>query len=127
MLRTFALEERNVMAQKVQVLLVDDLDGGPADETVNFSVDGASYELDLSADNAAKLREALSPYVGSARRTGGRASSGTRAGGRQRPAGRRASSRSAEIRSWARDQGIEVSERGRIPAGIVEQWEKAHG
>jgi Lsr2 len=115
------------MAQKVQVLLVDDLDGGPADETVNFSLDGASYELDLSADNAAKLRESLSPYIGSSRRIGGRAGGAARATGRGRGAGRRAGGRSAEIRSWAREQGLDVSERGRIPAGIVEQWEKAHG
>ena len=59
------------MAQKVQVVLVDDIDGGSADETVSFSLDGAAYEIDLSAANAAALREAFAPYVGTARRVGG--------------------------------------------------------
>ena len=60
------------MAQQVQVLLVDDIDGGKAAETVSFSLDGVSYEIDLSAKNAAKLRDALSTWVGHARRSGGR-------------------------------------------------------
>ncbi len=107
------------MAQKVQVVLVDDLDGGVAEETVSFALDGVSYEVDLSAKNAAKLREDLASWVGIARRAGGRARKGTR-----RAAARGGSS--ADIRAWAREQGLSVSERGRIPAEIVAQYEAAH-
>lgn len=110
------------MAQKVQVLLVDDLDGGTADETVSFSLDGISYEIDLSSANAAKMRDAFATYVGTARRVGGRAATGR---GRGRGAAR--SGRIAEIRAWARDNGYKVSERGRVPADIVEAYDKAHG
>lgn len=109
------------MAQKVTVLLVDDLDGGAADETVSFSLDGVSYEIDLSTKNAATFRESLAQYVGTARRVGGRASG--RGAGRRRTGG---DNRTAQIREWARANGHKVSERGRIPASIVEAYEKAH-
>lgn len=108
------------MAQKVQVVLVDDIDGGSADETVSFSLDGASYEIDLSAANAAALREAFAPYVGTARRVGGRPRSGRRTAGRSRAA-------STEIREWGRANGFEVSERGRISAEVRAAYEKANG
>lgn len=107
------------MAQKVQVVLVDDLDGGTAEETVSFSLDGVSYEIDLSAKNAARLREEFAPWVGTARRAGGRARRGTR-----RAASRGGSS--ADVRAWAKEQGLAVSERGRIPAEILAQYEAAH-
>ena len=123
----FNADGRTDMAQKVQVLLVDDLDQGPADETVTFALDGTSYEIDLSAKNAAKLRDALSLYVGSARRVGARASGAGRGPGRSRPASRRSGNRSAQIRAWARENNIEVSERGRVPASVVAQYEQAHG
>jgi Lsr2 len=111
------------VAQKVQVILVDDLDGGEAVETVTFALDGVSYEIDLSGDNATKLRGALAPYADSARRVGGRAGGrGSRGRG-----GRSSSAKTAQIRSWAKSQGLEVNERGRIPASIVEQYEKAQG
>lgn len=111
------------MAQKVQVTLVDDIDEGPADETVSFSLDGAAYEIDLSAGNAAKMRDTLAPYIGVSRRIGGgRAPRGRRQAGRGGGGG----NRTAEIRAWARDQGLKVSERGRIPATIVEQYAKSH-
>lgn len=110
------------MAQKVTVQLVDDLDGGPADETVSFSLDGVSYEIDLSTRNAGALRDAFSTYVGHARRVGGRAAGG-RSGGRRRSG---AGNRTAQIREWARANGHPVNERGRIAAGIVEAYEKAH-
>lgn len=109
------------MAQKVTVLLVDDLDGGQADETVSFSLDGVSYEIDLSTKNAATFREGLAQYVGTARRVGGRVSA--RGAGRRRTGG---DNRTAQIREWARANGHKVSERGRIPASIVEAYEKAH-
>ena len=112
------------MAQKVQVILVDDLDGGEAEETVSFSLDGVTYEIDLSGENAAKLRDALTPYAESARRIGGRSAGRGARGGR---GGRGASAKTAQIRSWAKAKGLEVNERGRIPASIVEQYEKAQG
>ncbi len=105
------------MAQKVQVLLVDDLDGGTAEETVSFGLDGTSYEIDLSKKNAAAFRAAIADYVGHARkaaRSGG--SSGSRARGKA-PIDR---DQASAIRDWARKNGHEVSERGRIPARIVE-------
>ena len=110
------------MAQKVTVLLVDDLDGGPADETVPFALDGVSYEIDLSAANAATFRDSLAQYVASARRVGGRAAG--RGAGRRRAGG--GDSRTAQIREWARANGHKVSERGRIPATIIEAYDKAH-
>ncbi len=108
------------MAQKVQVILVDDLDGGTADETVTFSLDGVSYEIDLTHDNAARLRDLLAPYVGHGRRTGG---------------GRRSSARAvkasgatdpAQVRAWAKSQGIAVNERGRISADLMATFQAAH-
>lgn len=108
------------MAQQVKVLLVDDIDGNKADETVSFALDGSNYEIDLSSKNANKLRDAFAAYVGSARKANGR---------RTRGAGRRVASggreRAAEIRAWAKAQGIKVNERGRIPADIVSQFEAA--
>src|SRR5919198_37987 len=101
------------MAQRVQVVLEDDLDGGKADETVTFGLDGTTYEIDLSKKNAAKLRDALSGYVGSARRVSGRRGGAGRGRGRGRSA-----SDSADIRAWAKENGYEVSERGRIPAEV---------
>jgi Lsr2 len=107
------------MAQKVQVLLVDDLDGGEATETVSFSLDGTTYEIDLSTGNASKLRKDFQAYIDHARKGGG--------GGRRRRArtgpGRE---RSAEIRAWARQRGHKVSERGRIPATIISEYEASH-
>jgi len=110
------------MAQKVQVVLVDDLDGGTADETVTFSLDGVSYEIDLSHDNAAALRDLLAPYVGHGRRVGG--------GARRSGSGRRAASGSgtnpAEVREWAKSQGIAVNERGRISSDLMAKFQAAH-
>jgi len=108
------------MAQKVQVILVDDLDGGDAAETVTFGLDGVSYEIDLSKANAARLRESLAAWVGHARRVGGRASRGRRVGAT------RGGSSSSAIRDWARAQGQQVSERGRISARIKAAYDAAH-
>ncbi|GGC05028.1 histone-like nucleoid-structuring protein Lsr2 [Cellulomonas carbonis] len=104
------------MAQKVQVVLLDDLDGGTADETVSFSLDGVSYEIDLSSENASKLRDSFAEWVGHARRVGGRSGGGRsrRSGGSSRASG----GNSGEIREWARANGFTVSERGRIPAEV---------
>ncbi|SDD83259.1 histone-like nucleoid-structuring protein Lsr2 [Actinokineospora iranica] len=111
------------MAQKVTVSLVDDLDGSEAEETVQFGLDGASYEIDLSGDNADRLREALADFIDHARRSGGR----------KRPVGKAASGRvprtaSADreqnqaIREWARKQGMKVSDRGRIPSDVLDAY-----
>jgi hypothetical protein len=106
------------MAQKVQVVLVDDMDGGGADETVAFAIDGASYEIDLSHANAARLREAFAPYVGHARKA-------VRGAGRRSSRAGKGAGNSAEIRKWAKSQGLQVNARGRIPAAIVSQYEAA--
>jgi Lsr2 len=106
------------MAQRVTVELEDDLDGGPAAETVRFGVDGSEYEIDLSNKNATAFRRKLAPFIDHARKAG--------RGQRRRP-GRTASSRerSGDVRAWAKDQGIAVNARGRIPANVVEQYEAA--
>ena len=106
------------MAQKVTVALEDDLDGGPADQTVRFGFEGTSYEIDLSAKNATAFRTQLTPFIEHARKAG-RAQA--------RPSGRTTASRqrSGDIRSWAKEHGIAVSERGRIPASVVEQYHAA--
>jgi hypothetical protein len=108
------------VAQKVQVILVDDIDGGAAVETVGFSLDGVSYEIDLSVKNAGKLRDSFAAYVGAARRVGGRS-------GRRNVTTRRASggNRTAEIRAWAKSNKVKVSERGRISADVVAKFEAA--
>lgn len=112
----------NPVAQKVQVLLVDDLDGGEADETVTFALDGKTYEIDLTTANADKLRGLLDPYVKGGRRTGGRASGGR---GKARAASG-GSQDTAAIRAWAKENGYEVNDRGRVPATIREAYEKAN-
>ncbi|MBB5153947.1 histone-like nucleoid-structuring protein Lsr2 [Saccharopolyspora phatthalungensis] len=117
------------MAQKVTVTLVDDLDGGQADETVEFGLDGVSYQIDLSADNAGELRDALANYVSSARRAGGRKKPGPRPGAAARSGGGSTSAdreQNQAIREWARKRGLKVSDRGRIPADIVEQYHQAN-
>jgi len=115
------------MAQKVQVLLVDDLDGSEAHETVAFALDGTSYEIDLSDEHAAELRDAFAPWVGAARRAGGTRSSGRSAGqGRPRAAGSGDRQRVQEIREWARSNGHKVSERGRLSAAVIEAYDAAH-
>jgi hypothetical protein len=109
------------MAQKVQVILVDDMDGGTADETVSFALDGVAYEIDLSDKNAAAFRDSLAQYVGLARRVGGRSAPGRRTSRRKG-----GDNRTAQIREWARANGHQVNERGRIPAAVAEAYDKAH-
>jgi len=106
------------MATKITIALEDDLDGGPADETVRFGLSGAQYEIDLNKKNARAFRTQLAPFVEHARKAG--------RGQRRRPA-RTASSRqrSGDIRAWAQANGIPVSARGRIPASVAEQYETA--
>lgn len=109
------------MVQRVQYMLVDDLDGTEAAETVSFSLDGVSYEIDLTAANAKKLRNDLAAWVGHARRSGGR--KGSRKPGA--PGGQRRGDLSA-VREWARKNGHQVSDRGRISADILTAYDKAH-
>ena len=111
------------MAQKIQTLFIDDLDGSDAEGTVRFGLDGAEYEIDLNADHSKELRDALARYVGAARRAGSTA---------RRPArgGRRASANglnTTEVREWAKAQGIEVKDRGRVPAELVVKFKAASG
>jgi hypothetical protein len=113
------------MAQKVQIILEDDLDGGEADETVSFALDGTSYEIDLNADNADKLRGVLAPYVGHARKvTGSRG--GRRSGGATRASGGGSGPSPKEVREWARENGHEVPDRGRIPQEVRDAYDAAH-
>lgn len=106
------------MAQKVSIILVDDLDGSEATQTVSFALDGASYEIDLNDDNAAALRDAFAGYVGHARKvTGPRRSTKKSTGG---------GVDTKAVREWARANGREVSDRGRVPADLVAAYEAAH-
>ena len=112
------------MAKKVTVTLVDDFDGdGPADETVEFSIDGVSYEIDLSAKNAKKLRDDLNQWIEAGRRVGGRRRGRSGGSGRGRATIDR--EQSAAIREWARRSGHKVSTRGRIPAEIIDAFHAA--
>lgn len=106
------------MAQKTIVHLIDDVDGGEADETVTFSLDGVEYSIDLSTSNANELRGSLSEFIEAARRTGGKTAAA------KAKTGSSASDRAENqaIREWARNAGHQVSERGRIPADIVAQY-----
>ncbi|MEI2733036.1 MAG: Lsr2 family protein [Dermatophilaceae bacterium] len=108
------------MAQRVQILLEDDIDKSPAAETVSFGLDGVGYEIDLSASNAAKLREQLAHWVGHARSTGGRRP-------RRRAAASPRRSNVSGVREWARANGHQVSDRGRVPASVQAAYDKAHG
>ncbi len=110
------------MARVEKVILVDDLDGGSAEETVSFGIDGASYEIDLSKQNAAKLRDMFSDYVAKARKIG-RKSRTRRSGGGAVSADRE---QNQAIRDWAKKRGLAVSDRGRISAEITEAYNAAH-
>ena len=112
------------MAQRVQILLEDDTDNSVANETVSFALDGVNYEIDLSSANAARLREDLSHWVGYARSSGGR-----RSAGRRRGTGAVAHKRAnvSAVREWARAQGMQVSDRGRVPGSVQDAYDKAHG
>ncbi len=112
------------MAQRVNVVLVDDIDGSDAEETVSFALDGVDYEIDLSDQHAGELRNALSLYIGHARRTGGRRKSGRRAS--TPAASDDGGATAAEIRAWARENGWDVPERGRVSAEVREAYAAAN-
>ncbi len=107
------------MSKNVSVIITDDLDGSENAQTVSFGLDGVAYEIDLAKKNRAKLEHALSPFIQAARRVprGGRRRGGRSAGA---PADRSA------VRDWARSAGLQVSERGRISADVIRQYEEAH-
>ena len=105
------------MATRITVALEDDLDGGPADETVRFAVGGTAHKIDLNKKRP-RFRKQLAPFVEHARKAGR---------GQRRPRASSSRQRSGDIRAWAKEQSIAVSGRGRIPANIVEQYEAATG
>lgn len=111
------------MAQRVRIELTDDLekDGTLASQTVTFALDGVTYEIDLSDDNAQKLRDDLAQWVAAARRSGGRKSARSSATRRRTDGGS-----ANDIRAWARAQGMEVSDRGRVKEEIRQAYEAAH-
>ena len=109
------------MAQKVQTVFIDDLDGTEADGTVRFGLDGSEYEIDLNAEHAQQLREALARYVGAARRVSGNARRPARTRRRPQPGG----PNTTEVREWAKAQGIDVKDRGRVPAELVVKFKAA--
>lgn len=115
------------MAQRINVQLVDDIDGTDAVETVTFALDGQSYEIDLSEGNAAKLRDSLALFVSHGRRVSG-ARRGRGAGAGRTASSSRASGgpSAAEIRAWARENGHEVPDRGRVSAEVREAYDAAH-
>ncbi len=106
------------MAQRVEIILVDDIDGSSADEKVRFALDGVNYEIDLSAANAAKLRDAMAPYVGNARRSSTRRPRGS--------ASASSGSSATEIRAWAAANGYEINARGRVPSNIKKAYDAAN-
>ena len=107
------------MAQKTHIVLEDDLDGSTATETVTFGLDGTSYEIDLNDKNAAKLRAALAPYVGHGRKVGSAPRRGRKAASAGGPSAR-------EIREWARRNGYDVPDRGRVSADVRAAYEAAN-
>jgi len=111
------------MAQKVNIVLVDDVDGSEATDTVSFGLDGTSYQIDLSDKNAGGLRDALAPYLGHARKVSG----GGRRPGRKSSGGGNALGPSPRlVRDWARSNGYQVSDRGRVPAAVIAAYEAAN-
>ena len=108
------------MAQKVHIVLVDDLDGTEATESVSFGLDGTSYEIDLNDKNAAKLRDTLAGYIGHARKVGAASRRGRKtAASSSGPSAR-------EIRDWARSNGFDVPDRGRVAAEVRQAFDAAH-
>lgn len=116
-----ASTEGKDMAQRVHVILEDDIDQSEAVETVTFGLDGKNYEIDLNEENAAEFREVLAPWISHARKAKG---SSTRS--RRRSSGSNDGPSTKEVREWARSKGWEVSERGRVSAEIREAYDRAH-
>jgi hypothetical protein len=109
------------MAQKIHTLFIDDIDGGEADGTVRFGLDGTDYEIDLNAEHTDDLRSALGKYISHARKAPG---STRRPGARGR---KPATADTVAVRAWARANGIDIKDRGRVPAGVVAKYQAATG
>lgn len=110
------------MAQKIQTLFIDDIDGGEAAGTVRFGLDGTEYEIDLNAVHTEELRKVLENYTAHARKVGGSA--------RRAPRGRRSNADAidtARVREWARENGYDIKERGRVPGNVVEKYKATVG
>ena len=107
------------MARKVQTLYVDDIDGSEAEGTVRFALDGTDYEIDLSAAHSQALRNSLQTFIAHARKVGG-----ARRASRRRGA---TATDTTAVRAWARGQGIDIKERGRVPADVVARYREATG
>lgn len=105
------------MAQRVHVVLEDDIDGTPATETIKFEFGGTAYEIDLNERNAQRFRDDMAEWIGHARKAGRTASASPR---------RRNNSSANDIREWARSQGMQVSSRGRVSAEVREAYARAH-
>jgi hypothetical protein len=115
------------MAQKVNITLVDDIDGSDATETLTFGLDGASYEIDLNEKNASALRDALATYVGHARKVStSRRGRSTTSSGSSRSSGAAGGAPASEVREWARSNGFTVPDRGRIPSEVRSAYDAAH-
>ena len=111
------------MAQKVQTLFIDDLDGSEAEGTVRFGLDGTQYEIDLSAVHAGELRSVLAPYARAGRKVTGTARRPARTHGRAASNGFSTN----EVRDWAKANGVEIKDRGRVPADVVTKFRAATG
>jgi hypothetical protein len=109
------------MAQRIQTLFIDDIDGGAADGTVRFGLDGAGYEIDLSGAHSDELRKALGKYIEHSRKVGGTA--------RRAPRVRRGAPAidTAKVREWAKGNGYDIKDRGRVPADLVAKYQAASG
>jgi hypothetical protein len=108
------------MAQKVSVILLDDMNGEEADETVEFGLDGTGYEIDLNLKNSQELRDLLKPYIEKGRKV----TSTSRRPSRARTASDE--EKNKRMRAWAKEQGLEISGRGRVPAEITAKYEAAN-
>jgi Lsr2 len=110
------------MAQQIQTLFIDDIDGGAAEGTVRFGLDGTEYEIDLNAKHAEELRKVLADYAAHARKVGGTT--------RRAPRGHRTGADAidtAKVREWAKESGYDIRDRGRVPATVVEKYKAAVG
>ena len=110
------------MAQKIQTLFIDDIDGGDAEGTVRFGLDGTDYEIDLNAKHTEDLHNAFASYVTHARKVGGTARRGVTRGSR-----RASTVDTVAVRAWAREQGIGIKDRGRVPADVVARYQESVG
>ena len=109
------------MAQQIQTLFIDDIDGGAADGTVRFGLDGADYEIDLSGEHSNELRTALGKYIEHSRKVGGQARRAARSRGAA------SAIDTAKVREWARESGYDIKDRGRVPADLVAKYQAAAG